>query len=138
MARQEGTPYRGRSSSQRDAIAQAAEAMPGAFSAEELLGSVRQREPGVGAATVYRALKAMRDAGFVEAVGTREGAVVYARCRGTGHHHHLVCTACGAVAEADCELDRVLERVASASGYTVTSHELALRGVCPACRKKGA
>jgi Fur family ferric uptake transcriptional regulator len=112
--------------------------MPHAFTAEELLRSVRGREPRIGGATVYRALAAMVDAGFVEVVGTRDGAAAYARCRSTGHHHHVVCTSCGVVAEAACELDSVLERLESSSGFRLTSHDLALRGVCPTCRKKGA
>lgn len=127
--------YSGRSSAQRDAIAAAADALPRAFTAEDLLRAVREVEPGIGAATVYRALSAMTDAGFVEVVGAREGAAVYARCRSAGHHHHLVCTSCGAVAEADCELTDALARVAEASGYELTSHELKLEGVCPACRE---
>jgi Fur family ferric uptake transcriptional regulator len=120
---------------QRRALAEAAERMPGGFTADELLAAVREREPGIGVATVYRALAAMAEAGFLEQVGTRDGAAVYARCRSGGHHHHVVCTSCGAVAEADCGLDEMLAGVERASGYDVTSHELTLRGLCPRCRK---
>lgn len=126
--------YSGRSSAQRRALAEVADAMPGVFTAEELLACVREREPRIGTATVYRALAAMAEAGFVEPVDTREGAAVYARCRSAAHHHHVVCTSCGAVAEAECELGDVLRRAERACGWSVTSHELTLRGLCPRCR----
>jgi Fe2+ or Zn2+ uptake regulation protein len=121
-----------RVSPQRIAIARAADGVTSAFSVEDLIAAVRRDAPGVGAATVYRAVAAMQAAGFVEALGTRGGSALYARCRSGGHHHHLVCTGCGAVADAECAM--VPASFPAPAGFHVTGHDLVLYGECAKCR----
>ena len=123
-----------RVSPQRRAIALAADAATTAFSPEDLLAAVRRSSPGVGAATVYRALGAMESAGFVEAVGVRDGATLYSRCRRSGHHHHVVCTSCGSVAETGCSFDPSAE--VTDTGFTISSHSLVLYGLCARCQQE--
>ncbi|HZL04566.1 MAG TPA: transcriptional repressor [Coriobacteriia bacterium] len=117
----------------RRAIAKAVVAMPGAFTVENLHARAAGSSDGVGLATVYRAVAAMLDSGFVATVGTRAGVALYARCAGGDHHHHLVCTGCGTVAPVDCPLDRAVLAAADRSGYTITGHEVVLYGLCSAC-----
>jgi Fur family ferric uptake transcriptional regulator len=125
----------GRVSAQRLAIARAADASTHcAFSVDELAGRVRAETPGIGVATVYRAVAAMEAAGFIEPLGTRDGATLYARCRHGGHHHHMLCTGCGAVADVECP---VTVSVAGApAGFEVTGHRLVLYGTCADCRDR--
>jgi len=120
-----------RVSAQREAIAHAAHDFGGAFSADELLVAVRAQTAGVGLATVYRALGAMEAAGFLEAVGSRGNATLYVHCAHEGHHHHVVCTGCGAVADAECSVSAT---AAEASGFAITGHDLTLYGLCPRCQ----
>jgi Fur family ferric uptake transcriptional regulator len=123
---------RARTSSQRLAIAATVEdSAKHAFSAEDIASEVRRDSPTVGLATVYRAVAAMQEAGFIEAVGERDGATLYARCGHKGHHHHLVCTGCGAVVDIECPL--AAERD-GAGGFQVTGHSLVMHGLCPHCR----
>jgi Fur family ferric uptake transcriptional regulator len=122
---------RGRLSAQRETIARAARDLAGAFSADELFAEVRKEAPGIGLATVYRAVAAMESAGFLEAVGLRGSATLYVHCSQSGHHHHVVCTGCGAVAEAECSVNVSAE---SAEGFAITSHALTLYGLCPRCQ----
>ena len=121
----------GRLSAQREAIARAARDFSAAFSADELLAAVRREAPGVGIATVYRAVGAMEAAGFIEAVGARGNATLYVHCVNEGHHHHVVCTGCGAVADAECSVDASAAKVA---GFAITGHDLTLYGLCPRCQ----
>jgi Fur family transcriptional regulator, ferric uptake regulator len=56
------------------------------------------------------------------------------------HHHHLVCTECGAVIDLElAELETVLDGTNSAirkrTGFKVTSHRLDFFGLCAACAK---
>jgi Fur family ferric uptake transcriptional regulator len=55
-----------------------------------------------------------------------------------GHHHHVVCTKCGAV--ADVELTRELhaeeKRVADQTGFKVYAHSLEFFGLCKTCASK--
>src|SRR5690348_14703077 len=66
--------------------------MPGHFTAEALAARVR----GVGRATVFRTLKLLVDEGAVCRVLLDDGKLHYRLSR-TPHHHHLVCTECGAI-----------------------------------------
>jgi Fur family ferric uptake transcriptional regulator len=130
------TPYgAGRTSAQRTAIARAADRLDRAFTVEELAAATDRgpdgRRPGI--ATVYRAVSAMAEAGHVERVGSRDGRTLYARCDAAGHHHHLVCTGCGSVAEAPCPLDAAALASAAGRGFVVTRHEVAIYGLCPVC-----
>ena len=57
----------------------------------------------------------------------------------TGHHHHLLCTACGKVADYTLppRLERAVENaipeLASITGFHPKSHRLDLVGLCSAC-----
>ncbi len=123
----------GRVTARRRAIARAADAMPGAFTVDELSSAVRESAPGTGTATVYRAVAAMEAAGTLERVGARDGSALYVRCHADAHHHHLVCTGCGSVAHAECPLGEESVRALAGTGFTVTGHEITLYGLCPAC-----
>lgn len=126
----------GRASAPRAAIAHAAAGLAGAFTVEELQSALRERDAPIGTATVYRAVAAMAETGFLENVGERDGAALYAHCHASGHHHHLVCTRCGATAEAPCPLDACASALET-HGFLVTEHEVRLYGLCPVCAPAG-
>lgn len=123
----------GRASAPRLSVARAVAGLSGAFSVDELARRVRLFNPGVATATVYRATAAMAAAGFVEQVGDRDGKALFARCAEDGHHHHLVCTHCGAVAHAPCPVDRAVIERAGAQGFVITGHEVNIYGLCARC-----
>jgi len=125
-----------RRSTQREAIAQAAETFGGAFSVEDLQARVRAVRPGVGAATVYRAVAAMLERGYLESVGEHEGRALYLRCLTDEHHHHLVCTGCGNVTHTPCPLDNGAVAHAAQQGFVITRHEVSVYGLCAACLHK--
>jgi Fur family ferric uptake transcriptional regulator len=123
----------GRSTAQRRAVAATAAAFGSAFTAEALAQQVRTVSPGLSTATVYRSISAMAAAGFLTPVGERGGAVLYARCAERGHHHHVVCTACGATAHAPCPVNEAGLAESAPDGFVVTSHEVRLYGLCARC-----
>jgi Fur family ferric uptake transcriptional regulator len=127
----------GRVTTARRAIVQAVDEMAGAFTVDELASVVRSRNDAAGAtATVYRAVAAMEEAGYLARVGTREGASLYARCARHAHHHHIVCDRCGRVAPAECPVGPEMSAAAQRSGFTLTRHEVTLYGLCPECNAR--
>lgn len=128
----------GRVTPQRRIIATVAAAMPGAFSVDELADAVRADDPAIGTATVYRAVGALEDSGYLERVGERDGAALFLRCAHAEHHHHLICDSCGRVAPARCPVSTEALAEAHEAGFTVTRHEVTLYGLCPACASEGA
>ncbi len=126
-------PYgTGRMSSQRAAIAEAVHHMTGAFTVDGLADAVRGEGGSAGTATVYRAVGAMVESGHLEKVGDSGGRALYVRCDVSGHHHHLVCTGCGLIAETACPLDETALGPVH-DGFVVTSHEVVVYGLCRGC-----
>jgi len=111
----------------------------GAFTVEELAARLESEQPATGLATVYRAVRALADAGSLQKIGKRGSSELYVWCVAEGHHHHLVCTECGAVEHAPCPLGETASAPADVAGYTVLGHDMTLWGLCPACsqREKG-
>src|SRR6476469_3360393 len=94
--------------------------MPGHFTAEALAGRVR----GVGRATVFRTLKLLVDEGVVCRVLLDDGRLHYRLSR-TPHHHHLVCTECGAIEDfTNCDVRDVIDEMSRRTGYLIESHWL--------------
>ena len=123
----------GRITPQRHLIAEVASSMPGAFSVEDLERAVRGTDAAAGQATVYRAVSAMLESGWLERVGERDGSVLFAHCHaGPHHHHHVVCDVCGRIEATECPVVVGPEQ-ATADGFIITRHEVALYGLCPQC-----
>ena len=103
--------------------------MPGQFSAEE----VQQRLPRVGRATVFRTLKLLVELGVVCRILLDDGRLLYRWSRG-GHHHHLLCTTCGAARDlSECGVPQLLDAAIRASGYEMEGHWLEVYGRCRTC-----
>jgi Fur family ferric uptake transcriptional regulator len=110
----------------------------------ELLGSedcaltaleIDRRLPEVGRATVYRALDQLESLDLVQKVDLAGEAAGYERVDPEGHHHHhIVCESCGrVVAFEDEELEQAIVALAKRPDFTVSSHEVTLRGECSHC-----
>ena len=109
----------------------------------ELLGRERctltaleidRRLEGVGRATVYRSLEQLAELGLVQRLDVGGGAAAFERVDSEGHHHHLVCERCGRVAPfSDSGLERAIEAASRDADFTISAHEVVLRGTCPRC-----
>jgi Fur family ferric uptake transcriptional regulator len=124
---------RGRSTRQRTAVSSLLDEVEDFRSAQDLHDLLKQRGESVGLTTVYRTLQALADAGEVDVLRTQDGEAVYRRCS-QGHHHHLVCRACGRTVEVEGPaVERWAGRIASEHGFTDVSHELEIFGTCGPC-----
>ena len=125
-------------SRQRDRIAQTFFAMRGHVSIEELAGRVRQRDPHVSLATVYRTMKLLSECGLAAPRQFGDGQTRYEAAAGKQHHDHLICTACGEIVEfADDRIEELQALVARRHGFEVERHKLELYGRCGRCAARG-
>ncbi len=91
---------------------------------------------GPGLATVYRTLQALAQAGYARTFPAGEGELSYKLCD-PGHHHHLICERCGRVVEIpSCEIEGWATSAARRRGFTVSSHQADIFGLCTDCRAK--
>lgn len=122
----------------RRAVVRALQIAGGPQSAAELHERLRRSIP---LSSLYRSLAMLEEAGLLSHHRGQGKVARYELSEElSGHHHHLVCLECGAV--ADFELDsgaekRLLDLAATAgrkAGYRVSGHSLEVEGLCGACQ----
>lgn len=97
----------------------------------------RRAHPRIGLVTVYRTLEVLSDLGLVCCIEGSGKSRSYTLAP-EGHHHHLVCSECGAVADfSDCNLGDLERRLARETGFTIEGHRLQFFGICRDCRNRG-
>lgn len=122
---------------QRDLIVDTFFSQTGHLSVDELLAKVTERDPAIGAATVYRTMKILTDAGLASARHFEGGQTRYEAALDRHHHDHLICTSCGSIVEFENEkIEYLQETVAQHHGFRVTHHKLELYGLCKACQER--
>ncbi len=122
----------------RRAVADLIAEYDGHFTAAELEVAARARRLGVSRATLFRALELLTELHVVERLDLPSGEHAYVPCV-REHHHHLVCSRCGRVADVeDGALAEAVAEIARRSGYRIESHRLELFGLCRHCQAKAA
>lgn len=124
-----------RKTSQREAIVQVLEAAEDPLTPAEILEESHRIRDGIGIATVYRAVKALVESGWLVTVEIAGEPNRYERAD-KPHHHHFHCRECGRVYDVPGCPGNI--RQMSPDGFLLESHELTLRGVCADCRRQTA
>jgi Fur family ferric uptake transcriptional regulator len=91
----------------------------------------------VDRASVYRSVNTLERCGVISRV--RQGFRYKLELSDLflPHHHHMICVQCSRQQEVSSEyIEEALARIANEIGYSLTGHEIELRGVCPACLAK--
>jgi Fur family ferric uptake transcriptional regulator len=129
-----------KSSRQRDLIVETFLGAQEHLRVEQLLSRVRESDPGVSQATVYRTMKLLVECGLAEARNFEDGQTRYEPGDTDGaHHDHLICTACDTIIEfVDDRIEALQQRVATAHGFVVSHHKMELYGLCAACQAASA
>lgn len=104
------------------------------LTAYDVLAVMKKTNEKIAPPTVYRALAALVEQGSVHRI---ESLNAYKAC--SGHDHSgtaimAICDDCGTVEEQIApELDDVLGKVTSKSGFKTDRHVIELRGQCASC-----
>lgn len=106
------------------------------FTIDDLWQMLRQVEPRLGRATVYRAVEMLFGLGLLDRIEFADGTHHYRVC-GSAHHHHLTCTQCHLVVEVDiCLPVDQFASIGKQTDFAIEGHSITLFGRCPACRMK--
>jgi Fur family ferric uptake transcriptional regulator len=107
------------------------------FTARELYARLLASRP-VGLTTVYRTLALLVGDGSVREAGRRHGESLYATCELTGHHHHLICEACGGVVGSEvCHCEALESDLSAYHGFVLRASDSNYYGLCAACAAQG-
>lgn len=105
---------------------------------EAIATGVRDRVGHISLQAVYEALHALTAAGLVRRI---EPAGSPARFEGRvgDNHHHVVCRACGTVADVDCAVGEAPCLSASDDrGFAIDEAEVIYWGLCSSCSSAGS
>jgi Fur family ferric uptake transcriptional regulator len=101
---------------------------------------ILRRRRGLAQSSVYRNLTVLERAHVARRVITGEDHSHFELAEDlTEHHHHLVCSTCGAVEDVtippglERSVERTLDDVAADTGFTAVSHRIDLIGTCRNC-----
>jgi Fur family ferric uptake transcriptional regulator len=109
-----------------------------ALSAAEIEHTLRDgSESGarpVARASIYRILEELEELKLITRVEVGQGLARFEAAREEGHHHHMVCDACGQVIPfEDPDLERSIQKLAQRVTFTVAEHDVVLHGACADC-----
>ena len=107
---------------------------------EDLLTEVREKDRGIGYATVYRTLKLLAECGVASERRFGDGLSRYELAdEASSHHDHLICIMCGKIVEfEEPRIEALQDEIAERHRFIVTSHKHEMYGVCPDCQPKHA
>jgi Fur family ferric uptake transcriptional regulator len=95
----------------------------------------RRIHPAIGLVTVYRTLEMLYELGLICRVHRGGKSRTYTLAL-SGHHHHLVCSDCGTVADfTGCDLEALQQRLSQESGFKIEGHLLQFLGHCLNCQE---
>jgi len=105
----------------------------------EIHERVREEHPGIGLVTVYRTLDILAGLGLICEVHSGGNCRSYLMRRPHEHHHHLICSNCGTVADfTNCDLSGLQQRLSQETGFEIDSHLLEFSGRCTGCQSMTA
>lgn len=128
-------PAGGKRSSKRDLILSLFLRQEGHLSADDLFDIVRREDPGIGRATVYRALQWMVGAGVARKVDFGDGRSRFEPSYRHPRHFHLICTTCHRSSEfLSSDIESFIDEVADARRFAAGQTVLQIFGQCDECR----
>lgn len=108
------------------------------LSTEEIYKYIRDTNPEIGLATVYRTLTLLERIGLVMKLDLDDGFSRYELTRQNEdhRHHHLICSNCGSVSEVEEDLlDSLEEQILLKNDFLVKDHRVKFYGLCSRCRQ---
>ncbi len=116
---------------QRNTIVNVFFNMRGHISVEELLKEVKNVNPRIGYATVYRTLHLLVESNLVEERRFGDGLARYEGHSDVEHHDHMICLECGEISEFfNPGLEALQEQLAQENNFEIYRHRLELYGSC--------
>ena len=105
------------------------------LSAQDLYLEMRKDRQGIGLATVYRSLDALKREGLVQVRILPTGESIYSSVQ--QDEHHLTCLECGrSVAIHECPVHHLESTLQQSHHFKIYYHTLEFFGLCSQCAKK--
>ncbi len=101
---------------------------------QEIFEGIRNEEPGIGMATVYRTVDLLCELGILRALTLRNSYLRYELNWPDNHHHHLVCKECDRIIEfGSCNFQLIAREIEIVTCFKIQEHTIEAYGLCPLC-----
>lgn len=112
------------------------------LSAKEIYHEVNKVIPDIGMATVYRTLEMFNRMGLLNRFDSGDGQNRYELAWSfKGHHHHMICSNCGAIIEYNDFIkeeveffDHIEQFLSEKHDFRIDRHEVYFFGKCSSCK----
>lgn len=105
------------------------------LSAENIYQIYIKNNININLSTIYRTLELFYEKGITEKIISDDKVFSYKLKKNT-HRHYLECDICHKEIEIPCPMSQIEENVKNTTGFTLTQHDLVLRGICKECKNK--
>lgn len=105
------------------------------ISADFIYTKCIEAEININLSTVYRCLDLFEEKDIIEKFDLGQGKYSYA-IKKHDHKHVLECDICHKEVELQCPMQQIEEMVKNRTGFTLTEHQLFMKGVCNECKGK--
>jgi len=111
------------------------------LSTEEVYELIKDKNPNMGIATIYRTLQLFEEIGLVYKHNFDDGCSRYEilspNSQEVHQHHHLLCKKCGKIIEVKEDLMNSLEEIIEKQyNFEILNHVVKFTGICSECRNK--
>ena len=102
--------------------------------AEYLYGILHEENPNISMATLYRNLNQLAEKGIIKKIYGLEAPSHFDH--NTHEHFHFICDKCKKVFDISVNIaPDVVERTQKETGFEVKGYDIALHGLCDACKQ---
>lgn len=105
------------------------------ISADSIFEKSIEKGLSIDLSTIYRTLDLFEDKNIVDKYDLGEGKYSY-KLKKIGHQHIIKCDHCQSEIKVDCPMNQIGELIKNKTGFTVTEHELTMKGICDKCSLK--
>ena len=127
-----------RFTSQRQTILEVFLDHEGHAEVDDLFQIIREIDPTIGIATVYRTMNILVECGLARENTLSKGQKTFEKLYHQSHHDHLICTQCDKIVEFEHPLiEQYQLEISQNHGFTLRQHKMEIYGICRDCQKKG-
>ena len=103
--------------------------------ADQIYNIVKEKDPNISLATVYRNLNQLAENGIIQKVDHLDSQAHFDHT--LGEHYHFICSECSCIIDIDCNIvSNLNQHLLDEENLLIESTDISFHGLCPKCRNK--
>ena len=103
--------------------------------ADQIYNIVKEKDPNISLATVYRNLNQLAENGIIQKVDHLDSQAHFDHT--FGEHYHFICSECSCIIDIDCNIvSNLNQHLLDEENLLIESTNISFHGLCPKCRNK--